>query len=66
MSLTALVTSFPEIRARICKRLRRLGIESEDSIPPAYEAWRAGTTSQAENRYLSSLKGLQIRALQSG
>jgi hypothetical protein len=24
-----------EARARICKRLRRLGIDSEDSIPPA-------------------------------
>jgi len=58
-----------EAIARICKRLRRLGIDSEDSIPPAYVAWRAGTTnrvvlpaSQAGNRFLGSLKGLQIRA----
>ncbi len=55
--------------ARICKRLRRLGIDSEDSIPSAYVAWRASTTNrvvvpacQAGNRLLGSLKGLQIRA----
>ncbi len=35
-----------EFRARICKRLRRPGIDSEDSIPPAYVAWRAGTTNR--------------------
>jgi hypothetical protein len=56
-------------RARVCKRLRRPGIDSEDSIPPAYVEWRAGTTNrviiptrQARNRFLGSLKGLQIRA----
>jgi hypothetical protein len=56
-------------RARICKRLRRPGIDSEDSIPPDYVAWRAGTTKrvvvparQAGNRFLGSLKDLQIRA----
>jgi hypothetical protein len=40
------VRSYPEkrTRARICKRLRRPGIDSEDSIPPACVAWRAGTT----------------------
>ncbi len=55
------------IRARICKRLRRPGIDSEDSIPPAYGAWRAGTINrvvvparQAGNRFLCSFKGLQI------
>ena len=26
--------------------LRRPGIDSEDSIPPAYVAWRAGTTNR--------------------
>ncbi len=43
------------------------------SIPPAYVAWRAGTTNrvvapsrQAGNRFLGSLKGLQIRAQASG
>jgi hypothetical protein len=60
--------------ARICKRLRRPGIDSEDSIPPAYLAWRASTTgnrvvvpaSQAGNRCLGSLKSLQIRTLCTG
>jgi len=33
-------------RARICKPLRRPGIDSEDSIPPAYVGWRAGTTNR--------------------
>ncbi len=56
-----------EYRARICKRLRRPGIDSEDSIPPAYVAWRAGMTNrvvvparQAGNRFMGSFKGLQI------
>ncbi len=57
-------------RARICKRLRSLGIDSnQESIPPAYVAWRACTSNmvvaparQAGNRILGSLKGLQIRA----
>jgi hypothetical protein len=50
----------------------RPGIDSEDSIPPAYVAWRAITTNrvvvparQAGNRFLGSVKGLQIRALLS-
>jgi hypothetical protein len=41
-------------------------IPSKESIPPAYEAWRAGTSIRvvvlARNRFLGSLKGLQIRA----
>jgi hypothetical protein len=56
-------------RARICKRLPSPGIDSEESIQSAYVAWQAGTTNrvvvpvrQAENRFLGSLKGLQIRA----
>ncbi len=60
-------------RARICKRLSRAGIYSEESIKTAYVVWRAGTTNrvvvlarQAENRFLGSLKGLQIRALDAG
>jgi hypothetical protein len=54
---------------RICKRLRSPGINSEESIPSAYVAWRAGTskrvvvpTRQTGNRFLVSLKDLQIRA----
>ncbi len=63
------VDSDPGSRARICKHLRRQGIDSEESIPPAYVAWRAGTTSrvivsarQAGNGLLGSLEDLQIRA----
>jgi hypothetical protein len=57
-------------RARICRRLRSPGIDSKESVPPAYQAWRAGTTIKvfvpahhAQNRFLGSFKGLQIRAL---
>jgi hypothetical protein len=32
-------------RARICKRLWSPGIDSKESIPPAYVAWRASTTT---------------------
>jgi hypothetical protein len=49
---------------------RSPGIDSKESIPPAYVAWRVGTSNkvlvpvrQARNRFLGSLKGLQIRAL---
>jgi hypothetical protein len=56
-------------RARICKRLRSPGIDSKESIPPANAAWQAGTTNRviaqarrAGNRFLDSLKGLQIRS----
>ena len=33
------------IRAIIFKRLWSPGIDSKESIPPAYVAWRAGTTT---------------------
>ncbi len=33
-------------RGHICKRLRSPEIDSEKSIPPAYVAWLAGTTSR--------------------
>ncbi len=53
-------------RARICKRFRCPEIDSKESIPPAYVAWRVGTSNravlparQAGNRFLGSLKGLQ-------
>ncbi len=56
-------------RARNCKRLISPGINSEESIPSAYVAWRAGTkhrvvvpARQAWNRFLGSINGLQIRA----
>jgi hypothetical protein len=45
-------------------------IPRKESIPPAYVAWRAGTTNRvviparpAGNRFLNSLKDLQIRTL---
>jgi hypothetical protein len=48
------------------------GIDSNESIPPANVACRAGTSNrvvvsarQAGNRFLVSLKGLQIRTLES-
>jgi hypothetical protein len=60
-------------RARICKRLWSPEIDSEESIQLAYVAWRAGTINRvvvparhAGNRFLGSLKGLQIRAQASG
>jgi hypothetical protein len=56
-------------RARICKRLWSPGIDSEESTFPSYVARLAGTANrvvvqahQAGNRFLGSLKGLQIRA----
>ncbi len=33
-------------RARICKRLRSTGIDSAQSIPPAYVDWQASTTNR--------------------
>ncbi len=57
-------------RARICKRKRSPEIDSKESTPPAYVACRAATSNgvvipahQAGNRFLGSLKGLQIRVL---
>ncbi len=56
-------------RARLCKRFRRPGIDSKETIPQADVAWWAGTsnrvvgpTRQGGNRFLGSLKVLQIRA----
>jgi hypothetical protein len=55
-----------------CKLLRSPGMDSKESILPAYLAWWAGTSNmgcrtarQSGNRWLGSLKGLQIRALYS-
>jgi hypothetical protein len=46
---------------------------AQESIPPTYVAWRAGTTNRvvvparaAGNRFLGYLRGLQIRAQASG
>jgi hypothetical protein len=61
--------NYPEAKARICKRLWIPGIDSEESISAANEAWRAGMKNtvvipgrQVGIRFLGSLKGLQIRA----
>jgi hypothetical protein len=61
--------SYPPARAHICKRLRSPGIDYKVSIPPAYVAWLASMSNrvlvpatQDGNRFLGSLKGLQIRA----
>ncbi len=35
----------PPARARIFKLVRSPEIDSKESIPPAYVAWRAGTTA---------------------
>jgi hypothetical protein len=47
-------------------------MDSEESIPPAYVAWRAGTKNRvvvlvghAGNWFLGFLKGLKIRALEA-
>jgi hypothetical protein len=57
------------IQSRICKRLWGPGIDSDESISPAYVALWAGSTNRAVvpayhagNRFLGSLKGLQIPA----
>jgi hypothetical protein len=43
-----LLLSFPSLSVTldgIIKLLRRLGTDSKEYIPPAYVAWRAGTTA---------------------
>ncbi len=65
-----------EANVRIFKRLRRPGIDSKESIPPAYKARRAGTTDRVIVRSYQParlhmlaesipglLKRLKIRAL---
>jgi hypothetical protein len=49
IQLAALLTP-PTHRARICKRLRSPGIDTEESISPAYVAWRASTTNRVSYR----------------
>jgi hypothetical protein len=53
------------LSARICKRLRSPGIDSEESIPPTYSVWPGGPVRQIgfahrsarqRNRFLGSLK----------
>jgi hypothetical protein len=48
--------------ARIFKLLRSPGIDSKESIPPAYVVWRAGTTTPFPARFLAPIVGLKIPA----
>ena len=50
------------IRARIFKLLRSPRIDSKDYIPPAYVAWRAGTTTLFLTRFLAPLNCSKIPA----
>jgi hypothetical protein len=43
LSLSELCT---QSRARICKRLRSIGIDSKESLPQAYVDCRAGTSNR--------------------
>ncbi len=52
--------------ARICKRLWSPGIDSEESIPPAYAAWRAGTTNRVAVPGWESISGLLKRFTNTG
>ncbi len=68
--MTLSLPLWSEYRAHICKRLWSPGIDSEETILPAYVAGRAGTTKrvvlparQVGNRFLGSLKGCKIRVL---
>jgi hypothetical protein len=56
-----------DVRARICKRLWSPGIDcaSLSSLAGQYDKWGFVPARQAENRYMFSLKDLQIRPLGS-
>jgi hypothetical protein len=47
-------------RARICKRLRSPGIDSEESIPQTYLVWQAGTKGLS---YRTARLGIDSSAL---
>ncbi len=52
--------------ARICKRLWSPGIDFEESVPPAYAAWRAGTTNRVAVPGWESIPGLLKRFTNTG
>jgi hypothetical protein len=57
-----------EAREEFFKLLRSPGIDSKESIPPAYVACTSNRVAvparrQAGNRFLGSVKALQIRAV---
>ncbi len=47
-------------RARICQRLRNPGIDSKESVPPAYVAWQKdsipGLLKRFQNRAMRTMK----------
>ncbi len=47
----------------IFKLLRNLGIDSKESIPPTYVAWRAGATTLFPTRFLAPIDCSKIPAL---
>ncbi len=57
------IAALNSLWARICQGLSSPGIDYKKSIPPANVAGQAGTSNSVGNRFLGSLKGLQIRAL---
>jgi hypothetical protein len=66
---TCLYSILFETRARICKRLRSPGIDSEKSIPRAYVAWRAGTTNKVvvpARKSWNRFRGLLKRSINTG
>ncbi len=59
--------NLPHHRARIFKLLRSAGIDSTESIPPAYVAWRAGTSTHCiPTRFLAPTDCLKIPAQLKG
>jgi hypothetical protein len=51
---------------RICKRLRSPGIDSEESIPPAFVAWWAGKPKRDVVPVWESIPGLLKRFTNTG
>ncbi len=49
--LQYMYTELSKYRARMFKLLRNPEIDSKESIPPAYVAWRAGTTTPIPTRF---------------
>ncbi len=54
--------SYRPARARIFKLLRSPGIGSEELIPLANVAWRAGTTTLIPTRFLAPIDYLKVQA----
>ncbi len=55
-----------EVRARISKRSRSPGIDSKESIPPAYVAWRASPSNRVVVPAWESIPELLKRLTNSG